>query len=147
MGSVDKPFWEIKSLDEMSFEEWESLCDRCGQCCLHKTEDESTGNVFHTIIACRLLDLEQCCCSDYEHRMDQVAECLKITPVGFKRMHLLPESCAYRRLSEGKPLEWWHPLISNDPETVHLADISVLGKVLSEDNIHPDDFETYMTDQ
>ncbi len=144
MNSEKGPFWEIKTLSGMTFTEWESLCDRCGQCCLHKIEDESTGEVFHTSIACRLLDLDKCSCTDYKHRMEQVDECLKITPTNFNRMYLLPKSCAYRRLTEGKSLHSWHHLISNDPESVHRADMSVRGKVISEENIHPDDFEAYI---
>ena len=131
----------------MSPEEWEALCDRCGQCCVHKIEDIQTNEVFFTCIACRLLDLEDCSCSDYLNRMEQVDECLKIKPVNFKQMHLLPESCAYRRLSVGKALLWWHPLVSKDPETVHQADISIRGKAISEENVHPDEFESYITNR
>jgi uncharacterized cysteine cluster protein YcgN (CxxCxxCC family) len=144
MTLENKPFWESKSLSEMTPEEWEALCDRCGQCCLHKTEDDETDEVYFTCIACRLLELENCSCTDYLNRMAQVAECLKIRPVNFKQMHLLPESCAYRRLSVGKSLLWWHPLISNDPETVHQAEISIRGKAISEENVHPDEFAAYI---
>ncbi len=142
----ERPFWETKSLAEMTFEEWESLCDRCGQCCLHKIEDDDTGEVFHTIIACRLLNLDTCTCENYENRMEEVTECLKITPVNFSRLYLLPESCTYRRLSEGKTLPSWHPLHSHDLESIHRAGISVRGKVISEEHIHPDDFEAYIKD-
>ncbi|MBU2644823.1 YcgN family cysteine cluster protein [bacterium] len=141
-----KPFWENKPLTELTHEEWEALCDGCGQCCLHKIEDESTREVYYTYIACRLLDLEKCRCTNYSQRMDEVAECLRITPTGFHRMQILPETCAYRRLSEGKKLLWWHPLISNDPETVHQEDISIRGKAISEENIHPDEFENCIID-
>ncbi len=144
MKLENKPFWESKALSEMTLDEWEALCDRCGQCCLHKIEDDETEAVFFTCIACRLLDLEDCSCTDYINRMEQVAECLKIKPANFQQMRLLPESCAYRRLS-GEALLWWHPLISNDPETIHQAEISVKGKVISEENVHPDEFEAYIT--
>ncbi len=144
MKLENKPFWESKSPSEMTPEEWEALCDRCGQCCLHKIEDDETDEVFFTCIACRLLNIEDCSCTDYINRMEQEIECLKIKPVNFKQMHLLPESCAYRRLSAGKTLLWWHPLISNDPETVHQAEISIRGKAISEENVHPDEFEAYI---
>ena len=144
MKLENKPFWERKSFTEMTNQEWESLCDRCGQCCLYKIEDETTNEIFYTYVACRLLDHETCNCLDYGQRLDRVAECLKITPDGFQRMHLLPESCAYRRVSEGKTLLWWLPLISKNPETVHQAEVSVRGKVISEENIHPDEFEAYV---
>lgn len=146
MNSGNRPFWKKKLLEEMTDQEWESLCDRCGQCCLHKIEDHETGEIFHTVIACRLLDLETCTCMDYENRMELVDDCLKITPINFNRMYLLPETCAYRRLSEGIPLPEWHPLITKNTEAVHEADISVRGKVISEENVHPDDFEEYIKD-
>lgn len=145
MTSKQRPFWETKTLEAMTPEEWESLCDRCGQCCLHKIEDNASGKVVYTAIACQLLDMETCRCSDYENRFARVEECLKIDPLDVKRMQLLPETCAYRRLSEGKPLPDWHHLISNDPDAVHRADVSVRGKVFSEEHVHPEDFEHFLT--
>ncbi|MCP4752993.1 MAG: YcgN family cysteine cluster protein [Proteobacteria bacterium] len=144
MAQSDVPFWESKGLEDMTPEEWESLCDGCGQCCLHKIEDGDTGEILYTYIACRLLDTGRCRCTAYENRLDLVSECLKITPVDFNRMHLLPDSCAYRRLSEEKNLEWWHPLISKNPYTIHQANISVRGKVIPEQNIPPDQFDKYI---
>lgn len=137
-------FWKTKTTTEMTDDEWESLCDHCGQCCLHKIEDEVTGEVFHTWIACRLLDLESCTCLDYDNRMELVAECIKIERENFSRIYLLPETCAYRRLAEGKPLPRWHPLISVDSEAVHEVGVSVRGKTVSEENIHPEEFKNYM---
>jgi len=128
----------------MTLSEWESLCDRCGQCCLHKFEDEKTGEAIFTYIACHLLDREDCSCTDYEQRLERVTACLKITPDNFKKMHLLPQTCAYRKLATGKTLAWWHPLISGNPETVHQAEVSVRGKFISEENVHSDDFEAYI---
>jgi uncharacterized cysteine cluster protein YcgN (CxxCxxCC family) len=147
MKSEKKPFWEAKTLYEMTQTEWESLCDRCGQCCLHKILDESTGEILYTSIACRLLDHETCNCTNYENRLELVEDCLKILANDTDRLRLLPESCAYRRISEGKPLPSWHPLISKDSEAVHRADISIRGKVISEDYVHPDDFESYVVNR
>ncbi|TDT41731.1 hypothetical protein DES49_1833 [Halospina denitrificans] len=138
------PFWELKTLDEMTPEEWESLCDGCGRCCTHKLEDEDTGDIFATQIACRLLDCEQCLCSDYPNRLEQVPDCLQITPEIARTASWLPSSCAYRRVAEGRGLAWWHHLVSGTRETVHTAGISVRGRVMPEQSIDPDDYEEHI---
>ncbi len=144
MESQNSRFWETKDLSELTPEEWESLCDGCALCCLHKIEDDDTGEVYYTYVSCFLLDNETCRCKSYENRFEKVEDCLKIKLKGFNRMHLLPETCAYRRLSENKPLEWWHPLISNDPNTVHEANISVLDKAIPEENVHQDEIINFI---
>ncbi len=144
MKTIEEPFWETKSLDEMTEDEWESLCDGCARCCLHKVEDENSGQVYYTYISCKLLNTDDCQCKAYDKRFDLISDCLKIKPTGFTRMHILPETCAYRTLYEGRKLEWWHPLISNDQNSVHQANISVRDKVIPEDNIHPDDIQNCM---
>lgn len=143
---MDKPFWERKTLADMSKEEWESLCDRCGNCCLHKLEDEDTGRITPTRVACRLLDLRSCRCGDYANRSQHVPDCIKLTPRDVLRYRWLPATCAYRLLAEGKPLPPWHPLLSDDAESVHRAGISVRGKAISETDVHPDDLENYVVD-
>jgi uncharacterized protein len=140
-----KPFWEVKSLEELDDKEWESLCDGCGRCCLVKLEDEDTGAIHFTNIACKLFDATACRCSDYRQRRRRVRDCLKLTPDLVRSLSWLPASCAYRRLSEGRTLAWWHPLVSGSPDTVHEAGISVRGRVAaSERELKLDDYPDYI---
>lgn len=137
-------FWESKTLAEMSASEWESLCDGCGKCCLHKLEDEETDEVYYTQVACKLLDTEQCRCTDYPNRQARVPDCLTLTASQIDEFHWLPATCSYRLLAESKPLPNWHPLKTGDPGSVHSAGMSVAGKVVREVDIDPEELEEYI---
>ena len=138
------PFWQRKRLDEMTPAEWESLCDGCGLCCLQKLEDEDTGEVYHTDLACRYMDLETCRCTVYGERLKKVPECTVLTPETLNQYYWMPQTCAYRTLAEGRPLADWRPLRSGDPDSVHKAGVSVRGKVISEDAVAEQDWEEHI---
>jgi len=130
-------FWEQKPLAAMSRAEWESLCDGCGRCCLHKLRDEDTDEISFTNVACRLLDLGTCQCGDYANRQKRVPDCVQLTPENLKTVDWLPPSCAYRLLSEGKPLYNWHPLISGTPDTVKKSGAAINGRAITERHAGP----------
>ena len=135
---MSQPFWQTKSLNEMTESEWESLCDGCARCCVEKLEDEDTGEVVFSNEACGLLCIESCRCRAYSSRQLYVPSCLKITPeflADDQKRGWLPPSCAYRRVAEGQPLEDWHPLISGRPDSVEEAAISMKGWLIQPDRI------------
>ena len=127
-------FWEEKPLAALTRDEWESLCDGCGKCCLHKLEDEETGEIYPTNVACRLLDRRNGLCRDYKNRKSLVPDCVRLTPEALRDIEWLPSTCAYRLVAEGKPLYDWHHLISGSRETVHEAGVSTRGWTVSEDD-------------
>lgn len=139
---MTKPFWETKTLQEMTKAEWESVCDGCARCCLHKLEDEDTGKVYYTAVVCRYLDQEACSCTDYENRHTNVPNCVELTPDRVDEFHWLPTTCSYRMLAEGKGLADWHPLIAGDRSLMIIEGIAVTDKVVDETFVHPDDYET-----
>lgn len=137
------PFWENKTLDQLTKDEWEALCDGCGRCCLQKLKNPTTGKVYYTWVACHLLDIDACRCTDYELRHILVPDCVELKPAKIIKLRWLPKTCAYRLIAERKPLPEWHPLVSGDPDSVHSAGISVRGRAVSELYVHPDDVENF----
>jgi len=126
------PFWLSTSLEAMNPQQWESLCDGCGRCCLVKLQDEDTDAILATDIGCRLFDAQTCRCKDYVNRSTIGPDCVTLTPHDVRTLPWLPPTCAYRLVAEGRDLPWWHPLVSGDPETVHKAGVSVRGRIVAE---------------
>ena len=144
MAAIVQPFWKRKTLAQLDQDEWESLCDGCGLCCLQKLEDEDDGSVYYTRIACKLLDLKTCRCSDYANRRQQVPDCVQLTPAQADEFKWLPPTCAYRLVSEGKDLPLWHHLVCGDPDAVHHERISQSGRMLAEGSVTEDDWEDHL---
>lgn len=143
---MDAPFWKTKPLEALSASEWESLCDGCGKCCLAKLEDEDTGEIRWTSVACRLFDDKGCACHDYAGRFERVPDCLQLTPENVRTLTWLPRTCAYRLVAEGSDLYWWHHLVSGSRDTVHDAGVSMRGRVsaFEQDLAEPDDYLAFM---
>ncbi|WP_050928269.1 YcgN family cysteine cluster protein [Aestuariivita boseongensis] len=147
-SGLAKRFWEKKRFDQLSPREWEALCDGCGKCCMNKLEDEDTGEVALTNVACRLFDDSSCRCAQYDIRHQFVPDCIVLKPGNIeKNLYWMPETCAYRLVYEGKPLFDWHPLISGTAETVHRAGVSMQNATVPEFEIPEDDWEDYIIEE
>jgi uncharacterized cysteine cluster protein YcgN (CxxCxxCC family) len=145
MTHLRKKFWETIDLIDMTRQEWEALCDGCGKCCLLKLENDTTDQVHYTNVACRLFDDKTCRCGNYPLRKQLVAGCVVLTPENIERnAHWMPSTCAYRLLEDGSPLPAWHPLVSDDPQSVQVAGISMHGKTLAEYEVNDDDLEDHI---
>lgn len=141
-------FWENIPMEAMTKPEWEALCDGCGKCCMNKLEDEDTGIVVLTRIACRLFDDETCLCAQYPIRHQFVPECIVLRPSTIEEhMYWLPQTCAYRLVHEGRPLYDWHPLISGRAETVHHAGVSMRDRTLPEFEVPEEDWEDHLIEE
>ncbi|RLA45958.1 MAG: YcgN family cysteine cluster protein [Gammaproteobacteria bacterium] len=138
------PFWQHKPLTELDESEWEALCDGCGKCCLAKIEDIDSGEIVFTRVACHLLDTQRCRCKAYGQRLQKVADCLRLSMDNIDAVDWLPATCAYRLRHEGKPLHSWHPLVSGSTQSVREAGVSVSGRVISEQYVHPDSLEEHV---
>lgn len=140
-------FWETTPLEALSERQWESLCDGCARCCMHKLQDEDTDEVAYTDVACRLLDRDRCRCTDYANRTARVPECVRMSPDDLTPLAWLPTTCAYRRVAEGRPLSWWHPLVSGDPASVHQSGVSMRGRCSDEQSVDLDEIHQRIADQ
>lgn len=144
-GSAGGRFWEDTPIEALDRAQWEALCDGCGKCCLHKLEDDETGELLPTNVACRLLDRRSGQCSDYRHRRAYVPECVRLTPATLATIDWLPATCAYRLRADGQPLPDWHHLVCGDREAVHRVGMSVRGWTVSE--IEAGDLEHHLIDR
>lgn len=141
-------FWETKPINKLSRKEWEALCDGCGKCCLNKLEDEDSGAVALTRVACRLLDDDTCRCAHYDTRHQFVPDCIVLKPSNIEEhLYWIPQTCAYRLVYEKKPLFDWHPLISGSADTVHAAGVSMRGRTFSEFDVADDDWEDHIIEE
>lgn len=146
-GDSEARFWKSKALADLSASEWESLCDGCGKCCLHKLQDEETDEVFYTSVACEKLNLETCRCAVYQERLSYVPDCLDLVKENLSDLTWLPASCAYRLVSENKALPSWHPLVSGDKNTIHERGMSVRHRAVSESEVDEDELELYIIEE
>lgn len=147
MQANSKPFWSTKKLHELTASEWEALCDGCAKCCVHKLEDKKTGIVYYTRIACRLLDIETCRCMDYKNHHTLVPECAILSAKHTDMLSWMPETCAYRRLHEGRPLPDWHPLITGTPDSVRPHRVSANVHLIPEQFVDPNTYTQYVIEE
>ena len=139
-------FWKEIPLQNLTQVQWESLCDGCARCCLQKLENENTGTLHYTRLACRHLDLDSCRCTDYENRLAQVSDCVQLTASTLHHSDWLPTTCSYLLIKKGQDLPPWHPLQSGSSDTVHRAGISVRDKVISDEWVHPEEWQDHLID-
>ena len=141
----ERPFWQTKRLDQMNDDEWESLCDGCGQCCLNKLQDADTDEIYFTNVACNQLNIKTCQCRNYERRFEYEEDCIKLTRENLTQFNWLPRTCAYRLLGEGKALPAWHPLLSGSKSAMHAQRISVRYIAVRESEVR--DWEDHIIDR
>lgn len=143
---MNVPWWDHTPLDELSPSQWESLCDGCGKCCLHKIEDDEDGTVYTTAVACELLDCTTARCSNYAKRKQRVPGCIVLRVEDIAAFFWLPPTCAYRLRGQNLPLPDWHPLITSDANSTRKHGHSVAGRCISSRHVHPDDIEEHVID-
>lgn len=135
-------YWEHKRLDQLSKEEWESLCDGCAQCCQVRVQRDEIKQIDVLPVTCELLDLQSCRCTKYANRHRLVPDCVELTPENVTALEWLPDTCAYRLIGEGKPLFEWHPLLAGNRKKMEELGISVAQRAVSACDVHPDDLQS-----
>ena len=143
---ANQKFWKTKKLSELNHDEWESLCDNCGKCCVIKLINEKTNELFYTNVSCHLLDTNCCKCKDYENRKKLVPDCVKLTPKNLNQLNWMPNTCAYKLIHEGKELPDWHPLIQKTSKDINMENYSVAKRVISEKDINMEKITDYIFD-
>ena len=137
-------FWKTKSLKDMTPSEWESLCDRCGKCCVVKLEDFDTQEIYYTNVSCKLLCEKTALCKDYINRKALVPDCKILSPKNLKNLKWMPETCAYKILDQGGQLPKWHPLVCENTEEIVKSGNSVKNKVTNEEKVKTKDLQNYI---
>lgn len=137
-------WWNTLPLEALDDTQWEALCDGCAKCCLHKLEDADSGAIYYTKVRCRYLDEQACRCSDYANRSTLVPHCIDLRQVEVAQLNWLPATCAYRLRAQGQPLAAWHPLVSGTRDTVHAQAISIRGRAISDEYVHPDGYDEHI---
>ena len=132
-------FWKNKSLSEMSFIEWESLCDGCGKCCVLKLQDIDTEQTFYTDVSCKLLDCATARCSQYENRTSHVPDCIILSPNNLAPLSWMPDSCSYKLIHNGLDLPDWHPLITGNKSSTYKSGNSLAGRVTPETELESEE--------
>lgn len=136
--------WWQRPLEALDRAQWEALCDGCAKCCLHKLEDEDSGEVVYTKVRCRYLDEDSCRCSDYDRRSVLVPNCIQLDRSNVDDLDWLPMTCAYRLRAAGQPLPEWHHLLSGSRDSVHSAAVSIRGRAVSDEYVHPDGYDEHI---
>lgn len=142
----DRPFWQDTPFERLSHEQWEAICDGCGRCCLNKLEDEDTGEIYQTCVACNQLDIDTGRCRDYDNRFTIEPECILVTPDVVRESKWLPPTCSYVILLREGDLPPWHPLVSGNPESVANAGLRVYPHAVSEAERGERDYAYYIID-
>lgn len=137
-------WWDQLPLEALDDKQWEALCDGCAKCCLHKLEDEDTGEVVYTKVRCRYLDESICRCTVYPQRSELVPACIHLDQGNAAELNWLPTTCAYRLRAQGELLREWHPLNSGSADSVHEAGISIRGRAVSDEYVHPDGYDEHI---
>ena len=143
MADHDQKFWE-KPLSELSNDEWEMLCDGCGRCCLKKVVDDESEAIHYTRVVCKYFLEESSSCQCYKDRSELVPDCLNVKSMDLAAINWMPDTCAYRLRFDNKPLFDWHPLIAGSRELMDKQGISIRGRAVSEEYVHPEGLDEHI---